>query len=69
MGMTRDIVPQMRIGLYIEQVFFGLVTLNILVQSPDSGELVVHQPKIAGCKLGKKVRGEGETSYFSPLPR
>lgn len=43
MGMTRDIVPQMRIGLYIEQVFFGLVALNILVQSPDSGELVVWQ--------------------------
>lgn len=69
MGMTRVIVPQMRIGLYIEQVFFGLVALNILVQSPDSGELVVHQPKFTGCRLGKRVSGKGETSYFFPSPR
>ncbi|MBD2690216.1 hypothetical protein [Anabaena catenula] len=40
MGMTRAIVPQMRIGLYINQVFFRLFAWNILVRIPDSDQLV-----------------------------
>lgn len=40
MGMTRVIFPQMRIGLYIDRVFFALLDRNIVVSSPESGELV-----------------------------
>ncbi len=40
MGITRAIVPQMRIGLYINQVFLRLFAWNILVRIPDSDQLV-----------------------------
>ncbi|QXE26363.1 hypothetical protein B6N60_05094 [Richelia sinica FACHB-800] len=40
MGMTRAIVPQMRIGLYINQVFFEILAQNILVVVPEFSYLV-----------------------------